>query len=174
VRLHITDHSLVRMGDWHPELRQFVPRGILLDFGQAQGVLNALHIFVASLESGRPSMRSEKRTRRMTEKYRAVRQCFIFDRPLMDLYTIVIEPRVSLVTMTAVDQIMALQILDDPSPPFRFSDVLQLELPYRLTGEAAEDPQFDVITTPKGRELGLIFNGAVPAQVLAKQEAVGG
>ncbi len=151
------------MGDWHPEFRQFVPKGIMLDFPGAQGVQNGLHIFIASLENGRPAARSESRTERLSRKYRNVRQCFIFDRPLLDLYTIVVEPtRLSLVTVTAIEEWRALRVLDDPSPPVRFSDVREIELPYLLGCTMIGDPEFESIRTPAGRELRLIFNGSHP------------
>ena len=156
--LHVTDHAFVRMGDWHKEFRQFVPRGLLLDYPQALGVLNGLHVFVASLERGRPSMRSEKESRRIARKYGNF-SFFIFDRPLQDRYTLVREHYgLSLVTVTAIDDEHADQMLDDPHPPARFADVDEIRLPYALNGVLQDDPEFLSLLTPAGREIRLSYD----------------
>lgn len=158
MRLSVTDHAFLRMGDWHPELKQFVPRSVMLDVPQAQGVMNALHVFVASLESGRPATCSERWTRHHFLKYRR-QPCFIFDRPLQDLYTFAVDQRGAiLVTFTALSGGRADQMLDDPAPQFRFSQVDEIRLPYVLECALHGDPEFLSIRTPAGREIPLSYD----------------
>jgi hypothetical protein len=147
------------MADWHPEFRQFVPKGVVLGYPQALGVQNALHIFIASLEQGRPATRSEKARRRLAEKYPWARSLFIFDRPLQDLYTLLLGPEgLTLVTVTAMEDERAVQVLDDLKPPARFADVDEIRLPYVLACPLQGDPEFLSIRTPAGRELRVSYD----------------
>ena len=158
MRLHVTDHAIVRMGDWQPDLKQFVPRNLVLDVPQAQGVLNALHVFLAGIESGRPSTCSEKWARVHRSKYHR-QPCFIFDRPLQDLYTFSVGASgVVLVTFTSIGDSHATQILDDLAPQFRFSEVDEIRLPYVLNCALQGDPEFLSIRTPAGREIPLSYD----------------
>jgi len=158
VRLYVTDHAFIRMGDWHPDLKQFVPRSLMLDVPQAQGVLNALNIFVSGLEGGRPATCSEKWTRRHIRKYHRP-PTFIFDRQLQDLYTFVVDPRGAvMVTFTTISDGHAVQMLDNPSPLFRFSQVDEIRVPYALGCALHDDPEFLSLRTPAGREIPISYD----------------
>lgn len=146
------------MADWHPEFRQFVPRSLTLTYAEALGVMNGLHIFIASLERGRPSTKTERLTQRSHKKYHGKRNTFIFDRELRDNYTMIFDDRgLTLVTVTELSEDHALCILDDLRPPCRFSDVDEIELPYALHCVLHDDPEFQSIRTPSGREIKLTY-----------------
>lgn len=157
MRLLVSDHSLVRMGDWHSELKQFVPmvRGPL-DAVEAQKVINGLHVFLASLERGRPATFLENLNEQKKHKYPAHEQAYIFDRHLSDLYTMIWDSLgVTLVTVTWI-QNGGLQILDEPHPRLRFQDVDQIAVPYMISPDL-QGPDWNTIRTPAGRELELAF-----------------
>lgn len=159
MRLYVTDHAFVRMADWHPDFRQFVPKAILLDYPQALGVMNGLHVFLASLEAGRPSTLSEKNTRWMTDKYVGLKHFCIFDRQLRDLYTMVVRgPEITLVTVTEIEKHRCGRNLDDLRPPCTFADVDAIRVPYALNCALQGDPEFSSIRTPQGRELALSYD----------------
>lgn len=159
MKLHITDHAFLRMGDWHPDFKQFIPKHACLDYDQAQGVINGLHVFLASLESGRPSTRSEKRMQVLATKYPHVRSLSIFDRPLGDLYKMVLDHSgLTLVTVTWLAPNLALEILDEPHPACTFSDIDTLALTYGLSPEIEYDTDFKFIKTPRGRILPIKYS----------------
>jgi len=158
VRLLVTHHAFVRMGDWHPEFRQFVPTKSPLDYEQAQGVINALHVFVASLESGRPSTKTQKRMDHLAEKYQGAEHFWIFDRPLGDIYQMVVDGRgLTLVTVTALQGSHADAILDDLRPAYSFDQVDEIALPYVL-GPKAISAEFLSLRTPAGREIRISYD----------------
>jgi hypothetical protein len=145
------------MGDWHPELKQFIPKSLIsLDYSQAQQVLNGLHVFIASLERGRPATFVQRREEAKKKKYWYAEQAYIFDRGLADLYTMTWDDQgLILVTVTWIGQ-GADHILDDPKPRLRFEDVDRIVVPYQLAPEIQE-PEFSSIRTPLGRDLELVF-----------------
>lgn len=160
LRLFVTDHALVRMADWHPEFRQFVPKHTTLDYSAAQGVMNALHVFVASLEKGRPATKVESVLRQNFEKYGHATQLYIFDRPLLDIYTLIPHNNLlTLVTVTAIQKRFAHTVLDDPKPPCRFEEVCEIQVPYLLLDSALHgEPELQSIRTPAGRSLPIIWH----------------
>lgn len=163
MRLLVSDHSFVRIADWHPDLKQFVPmvQGAL-DAGEAQKVVNGLHVFLASLERGRPATFPGRIAQEKKEKYPAHEQSYIFDRALSDLYTMVWDATgLVLVTVTWI-QGHATHILDDARPRLHFEDIDRIEVPYLLSPEL-EGPEWNTIRTPSGRDLELCF-GATKAR----------
>ncbi len=162
------------MADWHPEFRQFVPRPGFLNYPQAQGVINGLHIFLSSLEGGRPSVGTESATRRMQARYPTKKHFFILDRKLQDLYTMLVyRASITLVTVTAIDDDHALKMVDDFKPTCRFSDVDEIRLPYLLNCVLKDDPEFTSIRTPAGREIRLVYDDEyIRQQVLQNSRAL--
>lgn len=157
MRLHVTHHAFQRMAEWHPEFKQFVPRGDLLDDRGALGVMNGLHIFVASLESGRPSTVVERVVEYRQQKYQKYRPVYIFDRALSDFYQMQLDQRgLVLLTVTYLHSGQEKTVLDEPRPMVSFDDVTEITVPYALKPDV-DLSNCSFLQTPAGRYIDIHF-----------------
>lgn len=152
MKLIISHHAFIRLGDWHPEYRDLVPSGkVTLNADQVSRMMAALGVLVWSMEQGRPSTLLESANEAKREKY-GRRSFYIFDRESGDLFQMIrkSEDTFALMTVTLLKNTARGKILDDLSGQFRFSDVTEIALPYLLNFEASLlEPS--VIITPSGR-----------------------
>lgn len=149
MKLIITHHAFVRLGDWHPEYKGLVPTGkVTLNPDQANRMIAALGVLVWSMERGRPSTLLERVNE--TKRWKYGRQSFyLFDRESRDLFQLVRkdESTFALVTVTCMTGPMdSLKILDDPKPQFKFEDTTEIALPYLLNFESSRLDICSIIT----------------------------
>lgn len=152
MRLIITHHAFIRLGDWHPEYKGLVPPGkVTLNAEQASRLITALGVMVWSMEYGRPSVLLERVDKRKREKY-GRRSFYIYDRESYDLFQLIqkSETTFTLVTITCIRAERREQILDEPKPEFRFSETTEIAIPYLLNFEASRQELGNVVT-PSGR-----------------------
>lgn len=137
--------------------KPFVPKGQILGQDAALGVMNGLHIFVASLERGRPSEMTERVARQKEMKYVGQERIYVFDRALADLYQLALDDRgLSLLTVTWLNDERRFTILDELRPLATFENVTSISVPYILAPEV--DPsEYSYLVTPQGRYLEIQF-----------------
>ncbi len=165
MRLQVTDHAFVRMADWHPDLRQFVPTRFPLDAENAQRALNGLHVFVAGLERGRPCIKPQDLTQTARLKYPVTGRPFLlYDWELEDFYRMGLDRSgLTLITVTAIKRRDA-SIIDEPRPVASFRDVDEIRLPYPLAREV-DRGEFRSLVSPSGREIAITFSDPLPENV---------
>jgi hypothetical protein len=139
MKLIVTHHAFLRMGDWHPQYRDLVPTGkITLNREQASAMMIVLHALVAGLDRSFASTRVERLEKAKTERYGRESYCF-FDRTENDLYHMSKQDMTAtLLTVTWIESKEdRRKILNVIRPAFRFQDVTEIALPYHRNLEAA-------------------------------------
>ncbi len=152
MKMIVTHHAFVRMGDWHPQYRVLVPTGkITLNREQAVAMMTMLHALVAGLDRAFPSTRVERLERAKTERYGRESYCF-YDSTEHDLYHMSKqESTITLLTVTWIESKEdRRKILNVIRPAFRFRDVTEIALPYYRNMEAAAAAGFGEVRKPSG------------------------
>jgi hypothetical protein len=159
MRLTITHHAFIRFTDWKPEHKDCVPPGgpVLIDRQAALGMMKLLGLMVLEMERAFPAVMPERRADRTRQKYNR-ESCYFYDRASQDLYQM--APRDGYATVLTVTKIERIhrqrKILNDISPPIRFSQVTRLGVPYFL-GKEAREAVPAAVRTPSGRELPIFY-----------------
>lgn len=160
MRLRVTHHAIQRMGEYHPEFADCVPKEpyVELDPAQADKIMVVLQRFVTGLERGSTVRPPEIECRKKVRKYGRL-GIYIFDREPRDYYQMAFEHgQLILVTVTRLAKHFRAVMVTEPNPKVRFKDIEAIAMPYVLS-PAASTPRMGSVLKLSGGRLPVAFNG---------------